>query len=219
MDAGASQSPLRARIGPAARARPRMEPDHYKQATYEESPGWHAGKGAATEARNNREAQIKQKQAFVAQHKHAVGDRTVAGVKRKRDNVREAHKKSMTDLHGYEFDVSSALFKAMEKEDGTPEEKATNRQKFIDLKAYVNKKTSEYNEQLKSLEQQLDTEEAWLTKFESQQQQLQALQAENRRAQVTNAVVRGAAKVARTASNLASAITGRDREGADVNVT
>ena len=225
--------PLKPQTGPAARVRFKMDPSHKQRPVREEVPGWHTStlvrdytkpvdEGAKvvqgtdyamlpeTEGRKKRAAEIKRRTEELLPVMRHVGDVTVADVKRRRAEVVKKFDERMDFLLAWQRKAQNQIEAGFQD----AQAKETHREMMETFLGDVDMAKDWRAEQMQILEQ----EEAFLADHEKKKQDLQTLKTTHKRAQVVNKVKRVATKVAKTAGDLASAITGYDREAADVDV-
>lgn len=225
--------PLKGQIGPAARVRFRLDPSHKQRPVREEVPGWHTSTlvrdtaqaidtGAKvvqgtdyamlpeTEARKSRASQIKRKTEELLPVVRHVGGTTVADVKRRRAEVVKKFDGRMDKLLAWQREAQNQIEAGFHDAQATE----THREMMGRFLGDVDMAKDWRTEQMQILEK----EEAFLADHEKEKRDLQTLKQTHAVASVKNATKRTAAKVAKTVGKLASAVTGYDREGADVDV-
>lgn len=202
-----------------ARTRVHVEPDSKARPSYEESPGVHSGPNALlpeTTARDERQVGIKQLATKTSAAKKTSTGVSLADVKRKRKESSHGYDAAIKKIDAYQVkqqaQIAISLFggddadvNEVRRRYDRLQEQVTAARELADFKREKNKRKH-------------DGFEAFLQTHETDMASLKKLKQTHAVASVKNAAKRTAAKVAKTAGKLASAIIGHDPEGADVDV-
>ena len=202
-----------------ARTRVHVEPDSKTRPFYEEAPGVHSGPKALlpeTTARDERQVDMKQLEKKISAAKKISTGVSLADVKRKREEATRNYDAAMKKIDAYQVTQQAQIAISLFGHDGVDVNAA--RRKYDKLQEQVTHAREVANVRRERNERKHDRQEEFLQTKEKNQTRLKQLKRTHMVASLKNAATRTTAKVTKTASNLASAITGRDREGADVNV-
>jgi hypothetical protein len=206
----------------SARTRVHVEPDSKARPSYEEAPGVHSGPKALlpeTTARDERQAGIKQLTTKISTAKKTTAGVSLADVKRKREEASSNYGKAMKKIDTYQVrEAAQIAIDAFGSDEAGVAEVAKARRKYARLQRQVTTARELADVKRGRSKRKYDAQEAFLEKHETDVTSLKKLKRTHSVAAVTNATKRGAAKVAKVAGKIASAVVGHDPEGKDVDV-